>query len=643
MEEKGSPSRRGWALLFILILTAVLLRAWQLGTWPPGLYRDEAFNGLDALDVLAGKHALFFPANNGREPLYIYLTAVAIHFFGRTPFAVRLAAAVVGSVTTLAVWQLGRTWFDKQSGWFAAWLWATMFWPVHLSRIGLRPILMPLFLALSLWLATLACRRRHWFLWLIAGLVYGMGYYTYLAFRFTPVLLLVLAIWLAWRGHRRDLWPGVMWFGVGTAVSLLPLLWLIWQNPALFLGRTGQVSIFNPTINHGDFWGTLFRHIGRGLGMFLWRGDSILRHNAAGRPVFDPLMSVPFVVGLVWCFRNWKRPFALLPLLWTLTMLGPTIFAEDTPHFLRATGVLPGVLFLPAIGLTQLWQWPTLPSRLRQIGVILLCGGSLWLTVRDYANYSRQPDVAYLFETAATELAHQVNHEAGETAVYIDNRYWSGWPSIPFLVNRPVHIFEPENAPPTSLPLPASIYTWPYATREYLPAAISPPILITAEAGPLARGDLEPAPYSLYTRYQFTPIQPDTWPELARFEQNIRLHRIEKTLLSPNTLQVTLYWQGQMPPPVTAFVHVRNNANRLIGQSDHPPAEGHWAFGWWQPGLIIRDQHLIQLNESVNPNSESGLANLKILVGLYYPDTLERLAVLDSDNNVVGDTYEDNP
>lgn len=48
-----------WGLLLLVLTTAVALRFWQLGYWPAGLYRDEAFNGLDALQILDGKHALF--------------------------------------------------------------------------------------------------------------------------------------------------------------------------------------------------------------------------------------------------------------------------------------------------------------------------------------------------------------------------------------------------------------------------------------------------------------------------------------------------------------------------------------------------------------------------------------------------------
>ncbi len=42
---------------------------------------------------------------------------------------------------------------------------------------------------------------------------------------------------------------------------------------------------------------------------------------------------------------------SLFVLIWIPVMLLPTILAEDSPHFLRAVGVLPVALIVPAIGL----------------------------------------------------------------------------------------------------------------------------------------------------------------------------------------------------------------------------------------------------------------------------------------------------
>ena len=86
-------------------------------------------------------------------------------------------------------------------------------------------------------------------------------------------------------------------------------------------------------------------------------------------------------------------------------MLGPTIFAADTPHFLRAAGILPAVVYLPAIGLDQIWLWQRLSKTVRSLLIGGLLLGSLLITVRDYMAYGRDPQVANAFESVAADLA----------------------------------------------------------------------------------------------------------------------------------------------------------------------------------------------------------------------------------------------
>ncbi|HFQ92406.1 MAG TPA: hypothetical protein ENK32_00220, partial [Anaerolineae bacterium] len=284
LKRLSGPSAFGWALLLLAIVgLAAVLRLWQLGSLPPGLYRDEAFNGLDALRALDGDGAIFFTANNGREPLYIYLTAAATALFGRSAASLRLAAALTGILTTWLTYKLAAAWFDRLTGLFAAFIWATTLWAVHLSRVGLRPILLVAALTLTFWLATLAYeksaadkeRNRFFYpqssiLWFAAGLAYGLAFYTYLAVRFTPLLLVLIIVYLTWRDGWRRLWPGLVWFGLGTAVVIAPLVLFYARHFDLFFGRAGQVSIFNSVINGGNLWGALWRQTGRALGMFLW-------------------------------------------------------------------------------------------------------------------------------------------------------------------------------------------------------------------------------------------------------------------------------------------------------------------------------------------------------------------------------------
>jgi 4-amino-4-deoxy-L-arabinose transferase-like glycosyltransferase len=638
-KNSRSPSTFGWALLLLALGTAVFLRLYQLGNWPPGLYRDEAFNGLDALRVLQGDLAVFFTANNGREPLYIYLTALSITLFGRTVLAVRLAAAVVGSLTTGLVYQLGRSWFGWRVGLLAAWLWAITLWPVHLSRLGLRIILLPAVLALAFWLGTAAYRRNQPRWWLAAGAAYGLGFYTYLAIRFTPLLLLAVGAFLLWRGERERLRRGVGWFVVGTAVILLPLALFYLQNPDLLLGRTGQVSILNPAINGGDLWGTLWRQTGQALGLFIWRGDTILRHNPAGRPLFDWIMAGPFVLGVVWCLRHWRQPAAATVLLWSSLMLGVTILAEDTPHFLRAVGILPAAVFLPALGLAWLLKWPRLPKRVGSGLVAGLIAGSLLLTVRDYVNYSQQPDTALLFEAAATELADSLNKEAAGTAVYLDRWFWDeasqkGWPSIPFLADlSDVTLYRPETGLPPAAPgQPVSLYTWPFGELAFVPQLLAGAEMVVVRNGHLARGDLELEPYPLYVRYASSTRPPTEAP--VNFDNRFTLHSSTVTRLDEQTLQVDLVWQknGDTLPDPVAFLHLLD-ASGLVTQNDAPPGGRHWLAHWWQADQWVHEQRILYLPDPWDP------ARYTLRVGLYDPATLERLPVIGPGGENLGDGW----
>ena len=57
---------------------------------PPGLYYDEAFDGLDAHRIaMGGYFPVYLPGNNGREPLYMYLAALFIKLLGPTAYTLR--------------------------------------------------------------------------------------------------------------------------------------------------------------------------------------------------------------------------------------------------------------------------------------------------------------------------------------------------------------------------------------------------------------------------------------------------------------------------------------------------------------------------------------------------------------------------
>ena len=90
-----------------------MLRLHRLTELPPELYHDEGAHGLNALQVMQGEHAVFFPDNNGREGLIVYAIALAISFLGRTTLAIRLPTALASAATVFAVFWLGWWLFSR--------------------------------------------------------------------------------------------------------------------------------------------------------------------------------------------------------------------------------------------------------------------------------------------------------------------------------------------------------------------------------------------------------------------------------------------------------------------------------------------------------------------------------------------------
>ncbi len=629
-----------------------MLRIFALGDIPPGLYHDEAFNGLDALEVFEGRWPIYFAANNGREPLFIYLIAVTIGLLGRTPGAVRLAAAISGTFTIPTTYLMARAWFNRRVSLLSATILAITLWHVHLSRIGFRAVTLPLTTSLALWLGARAYRSRRWHDGLVAGLFYGLCFYAYLPARFSPIALAIFALYLIATGRGRRIWPVAAWFAAGTALILAPLGVYTLGHWDIVMGRPGQVGVLNPLISGGDPWGTMGRQLVSTLGMFFIRGDTIPRHNLPGRPIFDPLIGTAMLLGLTCALARprsrahvRRRTATLFALIWVGLMLAPTWLAEDAPHFLRAAGVLPLLVVFPALGIGAAMDWLERRGRHRW-AVTLACATlafSLVMTVWDYfICYGTDPQTACAFEDAAVELAAEANRftgvgwdGSGLTAsrvspqsgrrVYVDSRLWDEWAAIPFLVPESESVVKLSTETISSLPDEGGregratlLLLWPYAGLERYQEFLPRNALIEAHGGPLARGDLEEAPYEAYVAYVATPTTERPTGYLAKFGDWVALidYKVE---VSDRKWLVQLVWEALESPTenYTVFVHLREG-KRVVAQDDGEPATGHYPTSVWREGDLIVDKHIL------GP-PEEGKSDPQIVVGLYIWKTMEHL------------------
>lgn len=646
------PWWRAWAPIIAVTALAATLRILALGEVPPGLYHDEAFNGLDAVRVLQGHRPIYFAANRGREPLFVYLTAAAVGLLGRTPGALRLAAALCGTLTIPATYLMVRSWFSRRIALLSAAITATTLWHIHLSRVGFRAVTLPLVTALALGFGARAFSSNRRGDWLLTGLVYGLSLYTYVPARFTPVVLGAFGIYLLAVGYGGRLWPGAAYFVAGAVIVLAPLIAYTAGHWEVVMGRPGQVSVFNPLINAGDLWGTLGRQLLRTLGMFFVRGDTIPRHNLPGRPVFTPLMGAAMVLGVIQAAIRARRRHAgsALALTWVGLMLLPTWLAEDAPHFLRAVGILPLLAVLPALGLDAARSWlePRTGPGWAAVLPCTILAISLGLTGWHYfVRYADDPRTAYAFEDAATQLAAEANRFTGvgwdgsglrasggsgprtERQAYIDDRLWQEWAAIPFLVPDTRAVVKCSSEVPPAPTGEALLLVWPHDGVKPYVRALPANARIEARAGPLTQGDLEDAPYTAYAAYVVQTDAESPAGQLARFGDRIALAAY---LVEQDDLRwhVELEWEVLEAPEedYTVFVYLYDG-ERLVDQQDGQPGDGYYPTSLWRKGDIVVDARVLELSEEV--------AEPRLVVGMYVWPAMERLEVTDPSGESIGD------
>jgi 4-amino-4-deoxy-L-arabinose transferase-like glycosyltransferase len=652
-----------WWPVWALMLIAGVLRFYELGAWPPGLYHDEAYNGLDALQVLAGDHPLYFAANHGREPLFIYLVTMSVGWLGRSVYAVRFPAAIIGTLLIPAAYFMARELFGRRVGLLTAAITTITLWPIQLSLISLRAGSLPLFVALSIGLGVHAYRSGRALHWIIAGVVYGLSFYTYLASRFTPLALGLMLIIVLLTRRNRSLWRNLILFAITTLLVATPLIITALTQWDMVMGRPGDVSIFNPAINLGDPIGSLVRSIAAAMGMFFWRGDGIARHNVPFRPVFDPILVIFFAWGLIRLIvaalgptpppykplPDFLRPgsdmhfsprlpplsklASLFVLIWIPIMLLPTILADDAPHFLRAVGVLPVALIVPALGLETLAQWLKVRGKRRlSYGVVIavLIVGAAW-TIRDYSSYAVNPETAYLFENAGVQLAREarVDRRAGRQ-VYVADRFARDWTSVPFLIGGGYIPIPDGTVPQLDAAQPAALFLWPYDDWTPILSTLSNPVRVKVSAGPPAKGDLDPQPHTGYLAVRTEPIDGANLQPEAQFENGLRLlgHSIEA--VDDTHWRLRTLWQTDraITDDHTFFVHLLN-VNQVLTTADGDSGDGFYPLQLWRPGDVIIDERLID----VPPQADR--AQLLIELGQYDRATNQRVKVIESAQPVI--------
>jgi hypothetical protein len=105
----------------------------------------------------------------------------------------------------------------------------------------------------------------------------------------------------------------------------------------------------------------------------------------------------------------------------------------------------------------------------------------------------------------------------------------------------------------------------------------------------------------------------------------------EETAVAGQTIFFTLYWQAEAIPAqdYTVFIHLLDANRNWIAGADGPPVNNFYPTGLWQPGDWIDDDRHLTIPD------ELSAGHYPVLIGLYDPDSGERLTRLDGSGDFV--------
>lgn len=399
---------KNWQKIFFgtIIISATILRFWDLGKNPPSPDWDEVAIGYNAYSLLEkgrDEYGIKFPLvfrsfDDYKPPLYFYLTIPAVKILGLNVFAVRFSSAIFGVLAVLGTYLLVLELFRKQNlALLASFLLAISPWSIYFSRLAFEA---NTGVTLNIWGAyffLLALRKNPWFLTLSAAL-FGLALYAYHSERiFVPLLILGLAFIF-----RQKLWSIkkelLVAFLVGL-IFILPLAKLLTQKETLkrFQGTSvysEKTTLLARTIDkieadqkRNDRIGLLFDnrrvvyvisfisgYISHFSPNWLFLAGDEARHHAPDVGLLY-LWEIPFLLAGIFLLlsqKGWQRTLIFWWFFVSPVAAAPT---TGTPHAVRTIVFLPTFQIFTAIGIFAFWRfliaYPVI-RRWRIFGVVFI-------------------------------------------------------------------------------------------------------------------------------------------------------------------------------------------------------------------------------------------------------------------------------
>lgn len=422
-----------FALAVFILLIASALRIWDLTTLPIGL-SDLEISHIDIArdEIQRGNVRVFYereiPNSTqtiGQEGLYHTLLALLSIPFGMGTFGLRFISFLIGIITIATLYTLGVRLFGHRTGLITAGFYAGLMYPTLLSRLVIVETALPLMTAavllslartLPVYFRTRA-ETSNTIDYATMGVLVSLSLYLHQSSLFIVLMTMAFIVYMLILSRPVSL-RRLSYIGFSILMLIIvaiPYFLSTFRLPTL--GANGRII--------GEY-NSIMLSIFKNTQGLMWQGDGNLLVNLANRPIMDIVSGIILIGGLILCIRHWRNPRYALILIATLFLAPPVILAGNAPNFLAMSLVLPIIVLLVGLGLSQIFE--IIPKRLNIIlalAITLMLGGHAIWTVDSLFNiWAESDDVHLIYNGDIGQIAHHLDLTADDIPTVICNPDW---------------------------------------------------------------------------------------------------------------------------------------------------------------------------------------------------------------------------
>lgn len=398
-------------MLVIIILSALLLRVFELDKFPAGFNADEAAIGYNAYSIIntgrdeyGGILPLNFKSFGDYKPgLYFYFVVPFVAILGMNEWAVRLPSALLGTGMVILIYFLSKEIFkDRKTALFCALFLAINPWAIHFSRGGWETNAAIFFITLGVFLFIKALTRSNFLFWSLLSFLVSMYLYQ------SPRLVMPVFVLFAGLVYKRELWgiirKKVKYVVISSAILFMlsipvVLQFISGQGSARFTGLSsfadpGPVNKVNELRGehknpsgfparafHNKITAYLPNFLGHYLDHFsadflFINGDPLIRNKVPETGQFYLIQSLFLIAGIIFLIK-FDSNLKYLIVIWILSAPLASAMTYQTPHAVRALGMVIPLTLIMGYGSVSL-------LRLIEIRKLKIITGILLLIVLSY-------------------------------------------------------------------------------------------------------------------------------------------------------------------------------------------------------------------------------------------------------------------